>query len=252
MIYSMKILGLFCFIIFLSSCAHLDKNPFQSSAKLLPKSQENWDYTDIYGTYNLRRQIKFDQNRLAVKTELFSNKDEATEKNVTLSMVEKKKILPAQSEYATWFDGAHYDSKIQVDFTKNTITNTLKTPDKKWQGTKNFSLNRDKAYCFFSQIAECITIWNFFDKAMNQNDFEFPFTIIWDVYPFHSMQWNNVAESIQSSATISLEALEDKLIQLKVETGEHILFYNFDEKLRYSGFFWVAQGIRQQNKRTRK
>lgn len=248
----MKFLNLILAFSTLFGCAHMDKNPFKTSAKLLPKYQENWDYTDIYGNYNLKRQIKFDPNRLALKTELLSDKDEATEKNVTISQLEKKKIIPQQSEYATWFDGAHYDSKIQVDFANSTITNTLNTPDKKWKGTKKFSLNRDKAYCFFSQIAECIIIWNVFDRAMNQNDFEFPFTIIWDVYPFHTMQWNNVAEAIQSSATLSLEAIEEKFIQLKVETGEHIFFYNFDEKLSYSGFYWVAQGIRQQNKRTRK
>jgi hypothetical protein len=224
-------------------------------------------YTDPMGTYTLNRELGVVKNKNQVFTKMsmtdVNKPKDLLEKGVAISKVDLFKtkqgkikiLLPEISQYTVWFDGGKFFSQLKLDREQKKLEIILKGPEKKWQGTTEIPLekNYEGAYCFFSQIPECVQVTNFLKMAVAKQTGKMSFKVIWDKYPYIQEQYKNLPIEPVSDGVFFYDGLaEDGSYKFILKVAGHHLFYHFSKDLTFSGHFWVIQGITQVKKESSK
>ena len=145
------------------SCAQLSTGVLKSYLK-------EYDYTDLSGEYRLNKLLRIIKKEIITRVELKnpnSNKilEKTTAVSVTKKLDGKNLILPKVAEHKVWFEGKLYYSKIEADIEKKEYRVVMKSPEKKWSGTKTFSAPKGKNICWFSQLPDCLRFLNLLDTS---------------------------------------------------------------------------------------
>lgn len=245
--------ALIIFIVFISSCAKL-KTKEKNQTNLDTSSSAYFDYKDITGTYQVKRELKIQGNKLFIRKTLFASNQseyEPLEKTVSVSEVGNVRIKKSQypvlrpfaSQHTVWLDKKKHFVQTKVDKKTRKLVVIMDSPQEKWQGTRNIVFPQGIVFCYFSQVPECVARTGFLKAASKKKKGEMSLLIIWDNYPYHQEQFANMKDEVFSSAKFSFAENEKAGYKFALDTENHAIFYHFDKKLRFSKMYWIAQGI---------
>jgi hypothetical protein len=244
----MKII-IFSFLL-LSNCAH---HSARNSDKLV-KSVYTFNITDKNGKYLLERDSGLNaQKQLVLKQKTVQiNDDKVIEQSIVMSTpgALKKSIpllRPFRSQYTIWFEGKKYFTETRLDAGKRGMVLKFNSPDKEWNGEKFVELPKGTgAFCYFSQLIECVRFSTFVDQAIEKTSGEMNLNIIWEGYPFFHQQYPDMTEELVSAATFSYDGKnENGEYRFSLKFQGQTIFYLLDDKLSLTKMLWVSQGLSQ-------
>lgn len=245
------------FILMLISvaCASKKKDEVQSE---LHNLNDKYRYLDKSGKYIYQRQVlvESDKKKISNLTRLYDPNradDNILEKIVTVSdlgFIKKGKISkavmrPQISQYTGWFEGRKFSSQIKFDAKKRQVNVIMESPESKWNGERSFDIAKSKTlFCFFSQIAECITYPHFIDKLKSDPRARLPMNIIWESYPYFTEQIDGIAEEVYTPGVFYYEGeTPEGYMKFNLEVNGQVIFYQFSKKMELVKVLWVSQGI---------
>ncbi len=214
-----------------------------------------YEFVDTMGSFVKLRQKGFNSKKnLVVKSIIYreNKSDFPVEKLISISkknhqISEVKLLMPLKSEVTYWFDGSRYKSTISIDSSSNKLTVVSRSKEKQWNLKKEKPINLKKnAYCFFSQMIECVRESGFFQRARVTRSGSMKIEVIWDGHPFFNEQYlNNKSEIISGGkfSYISKEAQGVHKYALSID-GQIINYFIYDDQY-LAKMFWVSQGISQ-------
>jgi hypothetical protein len=236
-------------LLWLASCANWGRGV----STRLDFEKRVFRLSDIYGETRVQRERGMSKgNRFSVKTIVSSlaNKDLVLEKSVSISKLGTHKngfttLIPERSQFQVWYEKQRYFSDIRVDTEQNKVHVTLKSPEGKWRGGREFPLHgKGGVYCFYSQLIECIKVTGFMKKALKSGMGEMNFYIIWDGYPYFQHNLSNVKSEVISVAKFNMEGVNRQgIMSFNLEFGGQVIFFHLDKKGSLVKMFWIAQGI---------
>lgn len=231
------------------------------SKKMLAKSAEEqtYSYEDKSGQFILKRQHKFieEKNYYLTKSELIDPAAESQENEQTNVLENTAAISnpgslggvpimrPYLSQHHVWFDGQRYSSEIRLNPEKKRLEVKLRSPEEKWNGNKNYLLPKGTgAFCFYSQLVDCIAFTGFFEKAVDNEGGEMNLHIIWDGFPYFMEQVQGMPTVPVSPASIQYDGVLDKeFYRFIVEHNDQTFFLVLDKQMQFNKLLWVAQGL---------
>lgn len=244
------------FSILFSACASSERKMLEES------SLQTFLFEDKGDQFVLKRENKFlqDKNYYMTKSELeLADSDEATEEgkeekknlesSVILSVPGKMKdtpmLRPYLSQHHVWLEGARYSTEILLNVTTKKLDVKLRSPEDKWNGNKSYSLPKGTgAFCFYSQLAECIKFTGFLEKAVDNEGGAMNLHIIWDSFPYFMEQYSGVPSTPFSAAQVQYEGFVEKQFhRFSVEHNDQTLYLLFDKKYQFMKLLWVSQGL---------
>ena len=199
--------------VFFSSCAYLSKvkedlRKVKSTAS--SEKIQNYKFVDKSGSFKLKKEVGFSHNKFVVKQKVFENNknDKPIEKLISISnpgkIKEKLSILrPFISQYTVWFDKKKYFTELKVDSDKKKLIVSMKSPQKNWNGKKEFEFPKGTGYfCFYSQVIDCAKISHFLLLSQKKGTGQMNFHVIWEGYPYFQSQYDNLNPKIFSQAVL--------------------------------------------------
>ncbi len=227
---------------------------------LSPESKETiYRYEDKGGQYFLKR-----DHRYLPQKKYFVTKSELLELEQTIEQKEESKPLettavisipgsmngvsllrPHLSQHHVWFDGKRYSSEILFNVESKRLDVKLRSPEEKWNGNKTYLLPKGTgAFCFYTQLVECVAYTGFFEKAVSSEAGEMNLHIIWDGFPYMMEQFVGIPYAPFSPASIQYDGILDKdFFRFIVEHNDQTFFLIFDKNLQFVKQLWVAQGL---------
>lgn len=208
-----------------------------------------FEYSDNTGEYLAKREIKIVKNKLVSRVTILSRDGlQELETQVSMSKLGTLKnskdntlaILPEASQFKVWFNKELYSSNMRFNPTSKTITTIAKSPSTDKETLKDFKIPKGNYFCFFSQLPECLKMQNLLLKAASKS---VPIYLIWDSYPYHVEQYENLLDSPLMLATLTLTEHDKNEYKFALDIGNQIIFYHFDKKLNFVKMFWISQGI---------
>lgn len=237
----------FFFLFMLLSCS---LSRFERSEETISKEvKEVLTYTDSDGKYNLKREIKVKDGKLASRVKLFPlTQTKEFESTVSVSkigsLIHKGKksisLLPEVSQYRVWFNKKEYFSQLKINREARRIEVYSKGPEKKWNFEKNYTLPKGVYFCFFSQLPECLKMQNLLLKSARKKLQVF---VIWDNFPYHNELYDGLDESPFVNAVLNLDKHDKKSLKYSLDLGNQIIFLQYDRDLNFKAIYWVTQGI---------
>lgn len=212
---------------------------------------KSYSYTDTSGSYVYKKRLKFLKDEMITRVQLrVSQKGKDLERTTSVSKLKNRDkkdvaLLPRISEHKVWFSKKMYYSKIEAISEKKVYRVTMSSPEEKWNGIKEFKVPDSKKICWFSQLAECVKLLKLLDNSGKESEFY----IIWDSYPYHTEQLNNVSEeNLFSRAKIKFDSNYGtfKRFEVSFNNTNMILFYT--PKKEFKKLFWISEGISLINK----
>lgn len=235
-----------------------------SLKKELARDEERFTYTDKNGTYLVKLSSGFNkkENTLVTKRSLgVTNKenDNILEQSIVLSDIgslkKKKTILrPKLSQYTVWFEGKKYFSELKLNTQKKSFEVKMISPEKQWNGAKQFKLPNTKAlYCFFSQIIECAKTVGYIQKAIQEETGSMNFYVIWEGYPYLNETFSDFPLELFSKAQLEYDGkIKEKENRFNLKVAGQSIFFIVDENEQMRKMFWVSQGISMVSKKLKK
>jgi hypothetical protein len=234
-----------CCILF-SSCAQLqvEKNPKEKNQNL-----SYFLFKDISGEYIVKRELIESPNQIINRQSLFTIENTQTplEKTVTVmnfGTIGKKNKKPASrptaSQHSIWFEQKEFFSQMKLDMKQKKMEVYLKSPEEKWNGKKYENLPKTHRFCWFSQIPDCVK--KLF-KLQSFNKEPQSFILIWDNFPYHNEQLQNMSGNLFSNANIAYDGDVDNTHRFAVSFDGQIILYHYDKNFGFEKMFWIAQGI---------
>lgn len=245
----------FFFILVLISCASKKKDEISSD---LHNINDKYRYLDKSGKYIYQRQVMVEGDKKKISNLIKLYDPNRTDNNVLekiivvsdLGFIKKGKISkavmrPQISQYTGWFEGKKFASQIKFDAKKRQVNVIMESPESKWNGERSFDIAKSKTlFCFFSQIAECITYTHFIDKLKSDPRSRLPINIIWESYPYFVEQIDGIAEEVYTPAVFYYEGESPEgYLKFNLEVNGQVIFYQFDKKMELVKVLWVTQGI---------
>ena len=230
----------FCFFAFvLISCA-------SPRIKTNYTGKSFFRYEDPSGNYVLKRDVLEIASKIQVRQQLLSiNSPEIPlEKSITISEMgrvkKQKSIRPVISQFSVWFEKKKYFAQFKLDKNIKKLNIILKSPEPKWNSTKNIEMAKGIVFCWFSQIPECIRRAGLLsrNKGLKKR-----FKVIWENYPYLTEQYRNVPSKLFSDAMISYDGMFQENHKYNIQIDNQILIYHFSESLEFEKMFWISQGI---------
>ena len=241
------------FTIFIfQSCSYLSLN----NKALLNSRTQSFSQEEEAGEFLFRRKVGFDGNKnYVVKSDLtkLGNEDIALEKTITISKVKtiNKKLrllIPQKSESQYFLDGKKYFSRISISDKK--ITVKMISPEKQWNGEKEFVLTKGNGnICFYANIVECAIVSGFLSKAIETNMGKMNFYIVWEGYPYFHEQFLNIPNEVFSRATLVYDGVNRrKEHRLTLSAGGQSQFYFVDKEYKIIRHVWSSQGFQRESR----
>lgn len=221
------------------------------SQKETNKLNNKQDYilSDQTGNYRVTREIKVKSNKLVSRVQILDvNMNKTLESSVAVSRIgyfanDKKKaiaLFPEASQFKVWFNKKEYSSRARIDKKSRELYVSVVGDDKIKGGTKKIKVPSSKAYCYFSQLPECVKIQGMLFEGRNKKRSLY---VIWDNFPFHTELYNAVGASPYVLADFYLESKTKNEYKYSLDIGNQIIFYHFDSKFNFDKMFWISQGI---------
>jgi hypothetical protein len=213
------------------------------------KSQEKFILSDPSGNFIVTREVKTQSNKLITRVKIFDgNMSQELESTVSVSRVgyvknsNKKTIavFPEASQFKVWFNKDEFSSKSNLNRLTRKMRVQINGQDKEKNGSRNYIIPKGRAYCYFSQMPECVKLQHFLFKAQKR---KIPLYIIWDNFPYHTELFNGLSSEPYVLADFYLSDTNKKELKYSLDLGSQIIFYHFDKKLNFEKMFWVSQGI---------
>lgn len=215
-----------------------------------------YSFKDLSGEFNLQVESGRKENEFFFKKILMGVTDQKEyEKSIAISRIKEMKsprssrgvMIPVVSQYTVWLDKQKYFSQIKVHGKKRVIELLMKSPEKKWNGKKEFKIPEMKgAYCFFSQVVDCLRVTGYFSQSVKKNKGRFNFTLIWDGYPYVNDQYAGLSPELFSNAYFIYEGpTAEGLHKFSLNFGTQIIFFQLNEKMQLRKKFWVSEGLSQ-------
>lgn len=238
-------------VLALYSCANSVKSPTPVTGK------KDYIYRDKAGTYSFQREsgpVAKERSLYAVKQVLtgqaLNGQSEIMERSVVVSregtIKGKMRIWrPEKSEYAVWFDGKEYSTKMQLDEKNRALKVVNIDPELKEPKENLVRLSDSKTvYCFFSQIIECAQALDFINKSIENGNGQMNFNVIWEGYPYFQQQYVGLPEEVFSRAQLSYDGEnERKIRRFSLNIGNQVIFYQLNTANEIVAIFWPAQGM---------
>ncbi|MBP9674222.1 MAG: hypothetical protein KBD63_03935 [Bacteriovoracaceae bacterium] len=238
--------------VFVSACSSSQKN----SAKL-DKAVYLYDFVDPSGSYILRRTLehKKNTNQFELKAEIYGlvAPQKLVEKTLSISdlgYIKKAKqripsMRPLSSQHIVWLEGKQYQTSSVLNNKNKELSVTTKSPEAKWNGTEKILVPRGSgAYCYFSQLVECVAYTGFFERAKKDNTQELFVKVIWDGYPFFQDQYLNIPGEVFADAVFRFEGKTDQdYFAYQLEIVGQIILYHLDNDFNLVNMFWISQGL---------
>lgn len=234
----------FVTFLFLTSCAELSKN----SSERLKNSSWTYNLKDRTGEYRLRRLVKVVGSKIATKNEVLSNElsKGPLEKTVIVSELGSVKskngrrpaLRPTASEHVIWFDKKRYFTSMSVDTKNKSLEVRMESPDKEWTGSKSFSFPKGSAFCFFSQIPECVQAHGYLRERKSPKEIQ----VVWDSYPYHSELYNGISKGPFVKGVWAYDKVVDGNTRFGLLIEGQLILYDFNETQELRNVYWVAQG----------
>jgi len=238
-----------------SSCAYVNilKSKSEEDKKL--SGDLKYEFNDTMGSFIKLRKKGLDSSKnIVVKSVIYSprKEDSPVEKLISISnkdIVESdlKLLKPLKSEVIYWFDGKRYKSSISIDEKNKELKVISRAKEKQWNKAKKFSIDfNGKAFCFFSQIAECAAQAGFLEKSRLKKSGAMNLTVIWDGFPFFNEQYLNNKDEVFSRGKFSYVGKETSgLHKYALNIDGQVIHYSIYRDKYLAKMFWVSQGISQ-------
>lgn len=203
---------------------------------------------DQNGSYILKREVRTTKNLLITRTKIYNpnTSSEPLETSVTVSKAGKLKkkgeiaLLPHESQFKVWLEKQKFTSRLKTDSAQRKFVVQTKSPEKSFNGVKEFNIPKARYFCFFSQLPDCLAYQNLLLKARSG---KIPIYIIWDAFPFHAEQYDGLKRELVSLASFYFVQKDRDSLKFELDLGNQIVIYHFDKKLKFEKLFWIAQGI---------
>jgi hypothetical protein len=242
-----KILTLLIF----AGCA---SSPWDQGELKQPRSATTFAYQDVSGEFEQNREILFEKNRLATRTQLMSSTNSGErmlEKTFALSgygSVKTKKgrvaaMRPMLSQHTVWLEGKKYFSQLKLDPAKKSMNVIMQSPESKWNGSKSIKVPRGTVFCFYSQLPECLAISGLLSEVKTKRQPRANFHLVWDSYPYHQEHFTGLPAGAFSAARLTLEKSEANRTRFDVEVEGQTLSLHFSKSGEFARMFWTTQGI---------
>ena len=231
-----------CALFFFSACATQKNNTDHFGYKA------KFELLDSSGKFILTREVKTKGNKLISRIKIFDlNMVNELESTVSVSRVGYKNqnrddilLLPDAAQFKVWFEKEEYLANTKISPRGRVIKTQYKDPENKQGKLLSHNLPKGKAYCFFSQIPECVKIQRLIFKAQKE---KVSLYVIWDNFPYHTEQYENMSSDRFVLADFYLKEKNKNELKYSLDLGNQIIFYHFDNKLNFEKMFWVAQGL---------
>ena len=238
----MKFLLLALITVQFYSCATPEEYSQKKASRL-----NKFKYEDQSGTFLLKRANKFNKNKIITRSQIldmFKKIDSPLETSVVVSKLGtingRPTLQPSVSQFSIWFEKQKYFSQMKVNAKTKSLDIILKSPDKKWNGTKTIKFPSEKIFCYFSQFPECVKANKLLILKKKE---KIDLVVIWDSYPYHNEQYEAVGSSPFTRARFYLSDVTKDEIKYTLDLGNQVIFYHFNMKLEFTKMFWIPQGI---------
>lgn len=231
-------------IFLLVGCAHKREPKAEPNA-----SKRDFLYKDMTGEFNVQIEKKSGSKKLITKNQLYIGLDVDTplEKTITVS---KRGVLkfkshnlpslrPEVAQHTIWFEKQKFFSQLKVDPKKRKLVVTMVSPEKEWNGVKEYNFPKGNIFCFFTQLPDCLKIHGLLKIGKKK----VPIVVIWDSFPYHVEQFRDVSEGPFQTAQVYIERVGKGGTQVGVGFGNQIILYDFNSDELFNKMFWIAQGI---------
>lgn len=241
----MKISTLFLFII-LSACS--------TSKQYSPEGKSKYIYRDVSGGYYYDRETKTVKNKIVTRYQLSSTSDQMKrplEKSIvvsekgTVKIEGKSRVIlrPLMSQYTVWLEGKKYFSQLKTLIKEKSLEITMDSPETRWKGIKKVKFPTGAYFCYFSQLAECLTHTGLLGKMVARPHEKVAITLIWDNYPYLIDQLTNIQDSVFARAEVYLDEEEKTLYRIGLDVTGQTIFYHFSKSWELVKMSWIPQGI---------
>ncbi len=229
---------------FIASCSGLSSKKFVRAKE----GQKFYQLKDRTGEYLLKRRVKVVNSKVATKSEVFANKAsiEPLEKTVVVSKigsVSSKKgprpaLRPSASEHVIWFDKKRYYTSTKVDPKNKSLNVKMESPEKEWNGSKIFAFPKGSAFCYFSQLAECVRAHGYIEDRERPREIQ----IIWDSFPYHSELYKGISDAPFAKGIWAYDKIVEGNVRFGLLVEGQLILYDFDQEQTLRNVYWVAQG----------
>jgi len=223
--------------------------------KNAPKEKkQQYAFIDGSGRFTFIREHKLIKKKLISRTQITNNlgsTQKPLEKSILVSQLGtindgSSRVLivrPYASDFTVWLDGKRYESKMRLDTKNKSMIIELESPEPKWKGRQSFPVPKGKHFCFFAQIPDCLYHNQMLGKAYERKGRFFPFTVVWDGYPYIQDQYSGVGFKLYSVARIKYEGEHKEIRKFLVEVDGQGILYHFSKSFDLVRMFWIAQGV---------
>lgn len=239
----------------LSSCAYVNILKTRKAEVKKLNGDLKYEFNDTMGSFiKLRKKGVDSDKNVVVKSIIFTqnNEDNPVEKLISISnknasIKDINLLSPIKSEVVYWFDGKRYKSSILVDEKNQELEVVSRAQEKEWNKRTKIKVDlKGKAYCFFSQISECVGQTGFFEKSRLKKSGAMNLQIIWDGFPFFNEQYLNNKTDIVSRGKFAFVSKETNgLYKYALNIDGQVIHYLIYEDKYLAKMFWVSQGISQ-------
>lgn len=212
----------------------------------LKNSDSLFSYQDASGNFLIKRQIKLENGKFILRSQLFkSNTNEKPlEKTISISLMgssQKNPVMkPLVTQHSVWFDKKRYFVQHKTNDNTRNLDSIYESPEPKWQGRVTHPFPKSKVFCFYGQLPECLAYYGLL-RIGNKN--WLPFTLIIDSYPYITEQLANMPDSVFINARVNYDGEFANLHRFTVDLGNQVISYHFNQELGFEKMFWIAQSI---------
>ncbi len=233
-------------LLFLLSCS--------TPTSFAPQGKNRFVYRDLSGEYSYERDTKTVKNKVVTRYQLSQSGDQmrrALEKSIVVSEKGSVKIngksqivmRPLMSQYTVWLEGKKHFTQLKTLIKEKSLEITMDSPEAKWKGRKIIKFPGGVNFCYFSQLAECLTHTGILGRLIVKPHQKVPLTVIWDNYPYLLDQLTNIENNVFGRAEVYLDEDEKNLYRIALDITGQTVFYHFTRNWELEKMSWVAQGI---------
>lgn len=243
----MKLALIFVYVLMLASCSSKSSRIENHIKKQLLFIDESGQYDLIYDSGKTKKNQFFVRKTLKSKVGDGSVLEKITSLATFGKLGEKLNILrPVRSIYEVWFDKKRYLSDLQLNVKKKSVDVWVLKPGEKAKLEQRMLLQgKNRLYCFYSQLIDCIRVTGFLDEVVSKGLGEAKVSVIWDGYPFFQEQYPGAPKEVVTDGIVVYEGPEENSNETKIVfnyDGDGIIYF-LDENLQYKRQYWISHGL---------
>ncbi len=239
----MKILVIFAI---LTSCSILE-----SKKNYLKRSKTSFLQKEEGGEFRLIKETGFNKEKeYVVKRIVTTNQNESNilEKTITFSVKKPIKknvqgIFPNRSQAEFKFQDNIYKSSMRI--IEGDLIVSLDTPEKRWQGQRQFKLpTKESIICFYQNVIDCAKVTGFMDKALDLGYGVMNLYIIISSYPFFQDQFLNFKDTPIIRSELQYDGKNKRgEYRFSLNVSGQSIFYFLNDQRNLVRQSWISQNF---------